>query len=394
MSAHVVGGTYWERCLEPDWSAMYGSGYRAASLLAAGGVDVTLTTRVGRHDEQSLRTYVASQPRMTLDLAVDDLPTMEFNYACPLDEPRIWPPHDGVVAVPMNAAGDVVLAFGMLDGRISYYADTAVWDPQSVFPLAPSSVGKSRRLAIVANAGQIRALGGSADLSIAMTRLAQAERADVVIAKNGLAGASVLHGGAEFRVPAYASTGAFSIGSGDVFSAVFTRVWALEGLSVEIAADIASRAVAAYTASQSLDGLDTQTMTKRQSAPIVPQPGRVYLAAPFFDLGQKALLDIAEHALKEAGMSVASPLRIVGRGPAADVAPADLALLASCAGVFAILTDRDVGTVFELGWAHDRGLHAVAYAPNLAEHQRTMLQGNGVQLFDDFSMAVVAAATA
>jgi len=394
MSVQVVGGTYWERSIEPDWNVLYGSGYRAASLLAASGTDVTLTTRVGNTDEISLRTYVASQSRLTLDLVVDERPTIEFNYACPLDEPRIWPPSDGVVPVPMMAQAEVVLAFGMLDGRVSYEADTAVWDPQSIFPQRPSTVGKSRRLAIVANATQVRALGRSGDLSAAMTRLAQDEGADVVIAKSGLGGAAVLHNGSAFHVPAYASKGAFSIGSGDVFSAVFARVWALEELSVEVAADIASRAVASYTASRSVDQLGTMAMTERESVAIVPKPGRVYIAAPFFDLGQKALLEVAEHALKDAGMQVASPLRQIGRGAAADVAPADLALLATCAGVFAILTDRDVGTVFELGWAHDRQLPVVAYAPNLAEHQRTMLEGNGVRLFADFSMAVVAASTA
>jgi nucleoside 2-deoxyribosyltransferase len=384
----VIGGTYWERCLEPEWDALVGSGYRAASVLASSGISTALTTRVGVPDENLLRTYCAGQG-LTLDVVTSANSTLSFRYSCPLDEPLIRPTPDGIVRVPLRAESDVVVAFGMLDGDITFSASTAVWDPQSSFPIAPSRVGKAKRLAIVANASQVRVLSGKENPEDAIKSLATAENATVVISKNGLSGASIYAEGQIHRVPAYRSKGAFTIGSGDVFTAIFAREWGIENLPAHEAADLASRAVASYTETQSLEGLTREYLTAGSWEPLVVKPGRVYLAAPFFNLQQLMMLELAEHALSDAHLQVASPLREVGTGPSSDVAPADLALLRGCDRVFALLPDLDPGSIFELGYAHEEGIPVVAYAPHIAEHHRTMLEGTGVKLFENFARAVV-----
>jgi hypothetical protein len=390
VTLSVVGGTYWESCIEPEWQELYGSGFRAASLLAEPQRRVLFTTRISAEDERHLRTHAAAR-NIELRATVDVRPTMRFRYACPLDDPFIWPPADGVARAGLSTVADIVLAFGMLDARPSLRARIAIWDPQSAFPTMPPGADACERFAIVANAQQIRALAAVDDLDEAVAVLAS--RGAVVVAKLGLRGARIREGASVTSVPAFRSEGAFTIGSGDVFSAIFARCWAIEGLGAAQAAEVASRAVSRYAATKSLEGLDTERLHGAPAEPLAPRTGSAYLAAPFFDLGQLMLLRLAEQSLAEVGLRVLSPLREIGWGDPAVVAPADLALMSRADVVFAVLADRDPGTLFELGYARDRGIPVVAYAPNLPKHHRTMLLGSGVQLFDDFASAVVAAAT-
>src|SRR3546814_19719315 len=81
--------------------------------------------------------------------------------------------------------------------------------------------------------------------------------------------------------------------------------------------------------------------------------GKVYLAAPFFDLAQRWLFEEARSNLLDMGAQVFSPVHEVGPGPASIVAPEDIAGLEAADVVFAVLNGVDPGTIFEeIGRAH------------------------------------------
>src|SRR3546814_14751858 len=82
--------------------------------------------------------------------------------------------------------------------------------------------------------------------------------------------------------------------------------------------------------------------------------GKVYLAAPFFDLAQRWLVEEARSNLLDMGAQVFSPVHEVGPGPASIVAPEDIAGLEAADVVFAVLNGVDPGTIFEVGRSEER----------------------------------------
>ncbi|TIX42544.1 MAG: nucleoside 2-deoxyribosyltransferase, partial [Mesorhizobium sp.] len=131
------------------------------------------------------------------------------------------------------------------------------------------------------------------------------------------------------------------------------------------------------------DGLISASAT-----PIKPGSGRIYLAAPFFDLGQRWLVEEARLALIDAGADVFSPVHEIGPGKATVVAPADLNGLDGCDVVFAILNGMDPGTVFEVGYARKKGIPIVALAENEKEEDLKMFVGSGTIVAQDFVTAI------
>ena len=119
----------------------------------------------------------------------------------------------------------------------------------------------------------------------------------MVVLKQGSAGAIVRsESGVHHIVPAYETDRVFSIGSGDVYSAVFTYYWAEQRESAEIAADLASKATAWYCATTNFP----RGVNWHNECPFdwkaLPRPPKdniasVYLAGPFFNIQQMWLVD-------------------------------------------------------------------------------------------------------
>jgi nucleoside 2-deoxyribosyltransferase len=132
--------------------------------------------------------------------------------------------------------------------------------------------------------------------------------------------------------------------------------------------------------------MDHLKSSNRQPATV--RSTMVYLAGPFFSMGQRWVIDEALHALQDFRVPVFSPVHEVGPGPAEIVGPADLKGLAGCDSVLAIVDGLDAGTIFEIGYARAQGKPVYALAQTVASEDLKMLQGSGCRVFDDFVTAV------
>ena len=147
----VVGGVYLERCVEPFWDDVYGSGGRAAAGLA--GVD---NLRLLTYRATPLLDGVANlEAAFGLRIEGPEVPqSITFDYVHSLADPKIEPRPDAIrIVAPIEAVDDVVLRFGMLEGTARVKADMAVYDPQSAFDPRPFAENGSSagRLALILN---------------------------------------------------------------------------------------------------------------------------------------------------------------------------------------------------------------------------------------------------
>lgn len=384
----MVGGVYAERCVEPFWDDVYGSAGRAAAAISASAPVVLATYRATQLEDgldNLARVY-----GLTLD--GPHVPEgVTFSYIHSLAVPRIAPRPDAIeVHPPIVVQGEVVLRFGMMEGDAVVDARRAVYDPQSAFDPAPFGANGSRadELALILNRLEARKLTGESDPDRAVRRLFETEGASVVVLKMGGHGAMVATPEGVSRVPAYRSERVFKIGSGDVFSGAFALFWGHEGRAPAEAADLASRATSFYCGTRSLPLPSGAELAAMDLAPVAPGGGRVYLAAPFFDLAQRWIVEEARSLLLDMGVDVFSPLHDVGPGSGAVVAPQDLAGLDQASAVLAILNGADVGTVFEVGYAVAKGLPVVALAQNMRAEDLKMVDGSGCTVVEDLVSAI------
>ncbi|MBB4041651.1 nucleoside 2-deoxyribosyltransferase [Microvirga flocculans] len=386
----VVGGVYLEVCIQPFWEELYGSAGRAVAAVA--GLVDGKTTLVSYVSDRDLRAadQLAQRSRAGLERHAS-ADTIKFHYLHPLATPTISPPPDRIVArEPIRVNGDVVLRYGMLEGEAVVDAGTAVYDPQSAFGARRFTENGSRakRLAIVLNRYEAVSMTGLDDPAAAAEWLLREEGAEVVILKMGGHGAWVITSGGKDVVPLYQTERVWKIGSGDVFSAAFAAFWGCQEMPAAEAADLASRATARYCDTRELPIPDPAALRALAYPPVSPGTGLVYLAAPFFDLGQRWLVEETYTLLRDFGAGVFSPVHAVGPGLAEVVAPADIEGLERSDVVLAILNGLDTGTVFEIGYAVKRGIPVVAFAQNVREEDLKMIVGTGCEVTDDFTTAL------
>lgn len=384
----VTGGVYAEQCIEPFWDEVFGSGGRAAAAII-GHVPVELITY--RADpladglENLERGYGITLRGPSVSLA------LSFSYMHSLSVPRIHPRPD---AIPQHAhltvSGDVVLRFGMLEGEAVVKARRAIYDPQSAF--APVNFrdngSEAEQLALILNQFEARKLSGQSNLADALETLMRTQAAQVVVIKRGGHGALVAHGSERHEVPAYRSDNVFKIGSGDVFSAAFALFWGHEQRSPAEAADLASRAASFYVNTRTLPLPAADELAALALQPVLPALGQVYLAAPFFDIGQRWLVEEIRTLLLDAGVDVFSPLHDIGEGPGVVVAPEDLRGLDESKAIFAVANGADVGTVFEVGYGVARGKPVVVLAQNMRPEDLKMFEGTSCRIVGDLVSAI------
>lgn len=383
----VVGGLYHERCLWPEWDRLLGSGGRAAAAL------------VGHVDDIAFRTYASSstaeafRPQAEIDeLQFHPQPVKQlvaFDYVHSLSTPTITPSPGRIQTYePIHARAEVVLRFGMLEGTGCVEAERCVYDPQSAFAPQPFLKNESRaaKLAIVGNRQEIRELGRGDDPSDASARLLK-DGAEVVVMKSGAQGAQVFTATDTVHVPAYRSDTVWTLGSGDVFAAIFAARWGVHGDSAEDAARLASAAVAVYANARELPIPAAESLLG-DAQPATAVAGEVYLAGPFFTMSQRWLLEEVRHGLLSLGFHVFSPLHEIGPGPADEVAPADLAALKRCDLVFAILDGLDSGTLFEVGYARAIKKPVYALAQDVPAEHLKMVEGSQCRVYRDLVTAL------
>ncbi len=384
----VVGGVYGEECAFPLRKQIFGSAGRAAIALSPHFDRVTLHTVLPNEAAAKITPIFDAYG---IDVRVQSgSQFISFEYLHCLAEPQIHPrPSKIENQASFHVEADFVVQFGMMECNPSVSAGICVYDPQS--PSAPKSFAqsgsKARRLAFVANAGEIELLTGQ-HVDAGALQLVYSEAAEIVIAKCGLTGASVFDkDGLVGKVPAYQTANIFTVGSGDIFVAAFAYAWGKVGMEPVAAADYASRSVAAYVETEARE-LDTIEGTLAADRPIINLAGgKVYLAGPFRELGQRVIINEARKALLGLGLDVFSPVHDIGHGPAEVVVEKDLQAIRDCDAVLAIINGSSPGTLFEVGYAVALGKPVFCVAQNMRSNDTKLPQGAGCIVHNDLISA-------
>ncbi|MGE8049737.1 PfkB family carbohydrate kinase [Pseudomonas monteilii] len=304
---HVVGGFYRELCHIPSWDATMGSGARAAMVVAAFSQDTEFTTYAAANENVA----IAALERLGIATTVATRPSpIVFAYFHPLSSPHIEPAREELIPLlpPLYVTDDAVLRFGFLEGDAVVKARRAVYDPQTWRHPKPFSANGSSadELALVMNELEMLSATSIEDLDCAAHHLIQAQKAQVVVVKQGPYGAKVYdRSGSSTQVPAYRSTQVFKIGTGDVFSAAFAYFWAQMKTPPPEAADLASRAVSLYCETRTFM-FDQAALASRQ--PVFATRGATaWLEAGIEAVGQRYTLEEARFGLNELGVNAICP---------------------------------------------------------------------------------------
>lgn len=382
----VAGGVYREECIRPHWSRIFGSGGRAAAAVSMLSRGSRLIAYASEHWIEDVEHSMAAFGVLPELVAIPE--DIAFHYLHPLAHAElVGAPADR--HAPLEVTGDTVLRFGFVEGDAVVHGKRVVFDPQNADEAlrfrANGSTADS--LAMVLNEVELTMAVGDAGEAGAMA-LMQRAGASVVVVKRGPRGATVFQPGQMHEIPAYEAASVFKIGSGDIFSAVFAQRWGEVGEEPALAADAASRAVARY--------VETRNSQVSPSMPDPPSPrrmpdasGTIYLAAPFFTLSQRWLVEEARNCLLSLGAKVFSPIHDVGAHGHADfIAASDLDGLDRCSVMLAFVDGEDAGTLFEIGYARRRDIPVVVLAESPRPESLTMLLGTGCKVVSDFSTAI------
>ncbi len=387
----VAGGCYLERCDEPHWHQLYGSGGRAAAALMARGCNIRLSTYLPAANRAMLETLAATYG---FAVVAEEAPSViSFHYIHPMAVPTIRPAIGTIDKLsPIQVDGMTILRFGFIEGDAVVNGSRVTYDPQSAFDPRPFTENGStaEHLAVVCNAAEARMLSSSDDLDVAANKLID-EGAEVVVIKMGTAGALVRTQDDVTRIHSYKTSRVWPIGSGDVFAAVFAYEWGEAQQSPADAAMLASRSTAFYCATQTLPvpvPAELPDLQPLNSVPDITPPPLVYLAGPFFTTAQRWLISELRRHLSNQNLSVFSPFHDVGHGVADDVVPKDIEAIRSSSAMLAVLNGLDSGTLFEVGYARALGIPVVGFVQAESSESMKMLEGTGCTLCDDFASAV------
>ena len=389
----VVGGVYGERCAFPHWEEVYGSGGRAAAGLSSHVDDVRLHTVLPLEEKNRVRARLGG---LGVEVAArEGEQFIGFDYLHCLSDPVVTPHEPDIRRqAPLQVNAEVAVLFGMMECAATVEADVCVYDPQS--PTRPTgfreSGSKAKRLAFIANTHEIERLTHKSGPEAAQEVLAR-EKAEVVVVKRGMGGAVVVdQNGRESTIAAYTTKRVFTIGSGDIFAAAFALSWGIEGNPPDAAADFASRASANYVETSVLPMQSPDDVAVEDRCPVEVNRQRVYLAGPFRDIGQRAMVNDARRILRDLGMMVFSPVHDIGHGPAHQVVRQDLDALQKADVVVAILNGNSPGTVFEVGYAAALGKPIFCIAQNVSENDMKLPKGTKCTIHEDFVTALHEAA--
>lgn len=431
----VIGGTYREVCLSPSWGELWGSGFRAAVALLERVPSIQFFTYGNRDDKKHLNNYAKDPQNSQFSIHCTHRDyAVEWQYDHSASAPRLQYSHCNGKVPPKIVLGsnrtdeprEGVLLFSFIETSAfpEFSARQAVYDPQAGHRATRFSHEscKVEKLSIVLNLVEARAIAYECGVDnidkMGPKTLAQEillhERAECVVVKNGIFGAHVATGAHSSKhIPAYKTDSYFGIGSGDIFSAVFSALWMEEGCEPFNAAETAAAATAWYCSNprilplpsgfeslaSAFEPIDLDRIRKN-GAPKQAGVGMIYLAGPFFTLSQKWLINQALEQLNSMGLQVWSPSLESGilhesstLEDVERVVEEDLAALRRCKSVFACVESMDPGTMFEIGYAHSLGIPVTVYAENMRNSDPTMLDGTRCAIFEDFASAVAHAIT-
>lgn len=387
----IVGGTYIENCMEPEYSELFGSGLRAATALSGKGFPITYRTCIcdSLREELNLKSKTFSFNTQT---TLINSP-ISFSYYHPLSPPFLSVGNNNIdLPVSMDFFEvDNVLYYGLVEANAKFKSKFVVYDPQNHRPFS-STGSTTENLALVLNRKEAKMISG-ADESTALLEMGKqillSEDAKVVIIKNGAKGALVIEATQHHLIPVFQTTKVWPIGSGDIFSAVFAWKWMIEKKSARESALLASKFTAKFCQTQQIP-LSDELLPDKELV-VENQVKKIYLAGPFFTMEQRWLINEARSILLEFGNDVFSPFHDVGIGHFEDsrkIALLDLEALKRSDVVFAIGSGLDAGTLYEIGFARSLNKRVVIFVENVKNEDLTMLAGTDCEIVHDFSTAI------
>ncbi|QFT34126.1 Nucleoside 2-deoxyribosyltransferase [Labrenzia sp. THAF82] len=396
----VVGGYYREVCVSPARDEQFGSGGRAAFAIASTGTDVEWHYYCPSADQVTAKYGLPSPHLVHFPTTSDALIT--FTYFHPLSKPEFVPAHP-TQHPPIKITGENILRFGFMEGDAVVRGNKVVFDPQN--PNEPISFcqngSSANHLAIVLNAQEVKRLGCDESEALAVKNIQSSESASVILVKSGPQGCRVyIDGQVTATVPPYRTDRVYKIGSGDIFSAAFAYHWAERSLGPAEAADAASRCVARYCDTRKPSVLLDDHTARLDAVIVKNEAAKVYVAGPFFTMGELWLVLEACRSLDELGVRFFSPYHEAGLlgdyedseahlEKISEVVRKDLSGLADCSAVFAVLDGCDPGTLFEIGWAVNQRIPVVAFSQNPKPADLTMIRGStGCFITNDFASAI------
>jgi len=395
----VTGGTYLESCRFPQYQELWGSAFRGAAAISevSEGSD-ELVTCIGASERVTLDTNANA---FGLEYTAEDIPkSVHFSYLHSLSTPSFSPVEAASYDRTLGPIEEeCILRYDLIEGTTVVKGDRVVYDPQSAEPESFYNNGsEAEQLALVLNQPEARFMSGTESTEEMLDELSTGHRsAEVVVLKCGASGALVRVQDETHRIPAFKTDRVWPIGSGDVFSAIFATYWAEQELPPQKAAYEASLATAYYCSTEVLpvpsdpysdEGFEADELTPELKG---GKPS-VYLAAPFFSLGQFWLVEEVREILIDRDVEVFSPYHDVGyvgtRYNKEEVAQRDLEAIDQCDVVFALLDGDDRGTDFEIGYARKADKPAIAYEHEPERSRNTMVEGSGCAIYGELPSAV------
>lgn len=386
----VVGGIYLENCFTPIYSELFGSALRATCALGNKGIDIELKGTVGKEHFNDL-VYKSKLYGFTNSVSESDLKTVEFSYFTPLTKPNIYNLPDKKEHLKVNA--DNILYYGMIENDCEVVGNYVVYDPQNHIAFSETK-SKAQHLAIILNKNEAQMISKRYDdgLIDIGKQLKKSENAEVVVIKNGAKGAIVFYNDSYEIIPVFETHKVWSIGSGDVFSAVFAWKWIVEKLNPIEAAMFASKSVADFCETQQLPLVDSNN----RHNPIVSRDiNRVYIASPFFTVSDKLFVNEIRNLLIEFGNEVFSPMHDLGllddkasKTQMDEARNRDLLEIEKCDTILAVLSGNDPGTIFEIGYAIAKGKRLIILAENYKEADLFMFKDINCEITEDFTTAI------
>ncbi len=395
---HIFGGTYLEYVIEPRWYELFGSGLRAACALSRLSSGINFHTYINDFHKSVLEAR-ADSFNIHLQTTITRPNAISFEYFTSLSSPIVvgYSDKDKTCESIQFTSDDAILRYGMMEGDAIVHGKRVVYDPQS--PMIPKvfydNGSTAEELAIILNRREAIALSGKNDEKEIIAELFACPSTSIIIIKDGPWGAALYCRGQEkIQIPAYKTDFVFSVGSGDIFSALFAFFWAEQRDQPHSAAEKASMATAIYVSSQGAHlPLTENQIAKRQQIPceygnINISEKKVYLAGPFFTLESRWFVEETLRIFRSMGISVFSPLHDIGFGTPQKVYPADINGLLSCNIIFANLCGLDSGTLYEIGYARAKGIPVVVFIQNNRREDLTMLIGSECKIFQDYTSAI------
>ena len=380
----VVGGTYFEECLDPPSYVLFGSGLRGACAISAKGYKINYKSLLGINDIRLAKTICASFGLEGQFQEINE--TITFLYPHPLSLPICSGINNPIVVADIHA--EHILYYGLKETNVKTKSAYTVYDPQNQISFKDTK-SETDHLALILNKTEALRLSGlpeGSNLNLVGKEIIRSQEAEVVVIKNGAMGAIVFEGEDICKVPVFKTSLVWPIGSGDIFTATFALKWMMDKWPAKEAALFASKSTAGYCENKQLPVYEPPK--ERQALSIQTTQKKIYLAGAFFDMGQKWLVNEIRNILLDFGNNVFSPLHDAGIGNPIIIAPKNIEAIDKSDLVFAILNSTDPGTLFEIGYARANKKRVVIFHENVSEEDLFMLIGTDCECFTDFSTAL------